>query len=61
MFIERFAGDSAQAWNTLQDKYRSTDAAEIYLILSGKLSTCQLLEIERDPDLRFNHLDHLNS
>ena len=59
--IEKHAGDPARAWSVLKDKYRSTDAEENYPMLSEKLSTSKLVEIERDPDLWFNDLDHLNS
>ena len=59
--IERYAGDPARAWNVLKDKFRSTDAEENYPMLSEKLSTSKLVELERDPDLWFNDLDHLNA
>ena len=59
--IERFAGDPVRAWNTLKEKYRSTDAEENYPVLSEKLSNSKLVETDRDPDLWFNDLDHLNS
>ena len=45
----------------MKEKYRSTDAVENYPVLSEKLSTSKLVETDRDPDLWFNDLDHLNS
>ena len=59
--IERFAGDPAHAWEVLKEKYRSTDAEENFPALSEKLALCKLTETEKDPDLWFNDLDHLNT
>ena len=61
MIIKKNAGDLARAWSVLKDKYRSMDAEENYPMLSEKLRTSKLVEIERDSDLWFNDLDHLNS
>ena len=59
--IERYAGDPARAWSVLKEKYRSTDAEENYPVLSERFNSCKLVETERDPDLWFNDLEHLNT
>ena len=59
--IEHCQGDPAKAWKILQEKYCATDAEENYPDLAESLAACNLNGIQRDPELWFNDLDHLNN
>ena len=49
------------AWSILQEKYCATDAEENYPKLDRAFSDCKLAGTQKDPELWFNDLDHLNT
>ncbi len=59
--IERCEGDPFKAWARLQEKYCVTDAEENYPQLDQAFSNCKLVGTQKDPELWFNDLDHLNT
>ena len=58
--IERCEGDPFMAWSILQEKYCATDAEENYPELDQAFSECKLAGTQKDPELWFNDMDHLN-
>ena len=58
--IERCKGDPYMAWSILQEKYCATDVEENYPELDQAFIDCKLAGGQKDPELWFNDLDHLN-
>ena len=48
------------AWSILHEKYCATNAEENYPELDQAFSDCKLAGMQKDPELWFNDLDHLN-
>ena len=48
------------AWSILQEKYCAIDAEENYPKLDQAFSDCKLVGMQKDPELWFNDLYHLN-
>jgi Zinc knuckle len=58
--IERCDGDPFKGWTILKEKYCATDAEENYPELDRAFNDCKLVGAQKDPELWFNDMDHLN-